>query len=237
MSKIQEKFEKYLEGYEYFFTKKPNGFENLFNLYSEWIFKINTSSIKNEDEIVIKHFLDSLLGNDVFNFEGKNVLDVGSGGGFPALPLAITNPGAKFTSLDSVGKKLKVIEDIAKNLGLKNLKTLQGRAEELGQDKKNREKFDTVITRAFAPWTVMLELTSCFVKEGGYILAYQTESIFEDIRKNDEVLDDLNLIIIDTFEFELPEKMGDRIIVLIQKTGKTPKKFPRKVGEPRKNPL
>ena len=234
---MQEKFKQYLEWYEHFFSKEPNWFENLFNLYQDWNSKINTSSIKDEDEIIIKHFLDSLLWNDVFNFEWKKILDVWSWWGFPALPLAITNPWAKFTSLDSVWKKLKVIDDIAKNLWLKNLDTLNWRAEELWQEKKFREKFDIILTRAFAPWTVMLELTSCFVKEWWYILAYQTESIFEDIRKNEEVLDDLNLIIIDTFEFELPKNMWDRIIVLIQKTWKTPKNIPRKVWEPRKNPL
>lgn len=233
MNNLQEKFEKYLEWYEYFYPK----FEELFKLYLEWIWKINTSSIKEENEIIIKHFLDSILWNEAFNFEWKTVLDVWSWWWFPTFPLAITNPWAKFTSLDSVWKKLKVIENIWKTLWLKNLQTLNWRAEDLWQDKKYREKFDVIVTRAFAPWTVMLELTSCFLKEWWFLLAYQTDSIFEDIRQKEEILDDLNLEILDTFEFELPEEMWDRILVLMQKTWKTPKKFPRKVWEPRSKPL
>lgn len=233
MSNLKNLFEKYLEWYEHFFPK----FEKLSELYLDWNSKINTSSIKEKNEIVIKHFLDSLLWNECINFDWKNVLDVWSWWWFPAIPLAITNPWAKFTSLDSVWKKLKVIENIWEELWLKNLKTLNWRAEDLWQNKNSREKFDMVVTRAFAPWTVMLELTSCFAKEWWFLLAYQTESIFEDIRKNEYLLDEMNLEILDTFEFELPEEMWDRILVLMQKVWKTPKKFPRKVWEPRKNPL
>jgi len=233
MNNLQEKFEKYIEWYEHFFPK----FEKLVELYLDWNSKINTSSIKDEDEIVIKHFLDSLLWNECINFEWKSVLDVWSWGWFPTIPLALTNPWAKFKSLDSVWKKLKVIENIWEELWLKNISGLHWRAEDLWQDKKHREKYDMVVTRAFAPWTVMLELTGCFIKEWWYLLAYQTESIFEDIRQNEDLLDEMWLEIMDTFEFELPEEMWDRILVLLQKTWKTPKKFPRKVWIPRKQPL
>lgn len=212
-------------------------FNELFELYNEWNSKINISAIRDEKSIILKHFVDSLLWNEVFNFEWKKVLDVWSWWWFPLFPLWITNPSADFTALDSVWKKLKVIDEIAKSMNLKNISTLNWRAEELWQNKKYREKFDVITTRAFAPWTIMLELTSPFLKVWGRLLAYQTSSIFEDIKKTEHILDELWLMIVDTAEFELPENAWERVIVVIEKTSQTPKKFPREVWLPKREPL
>jgi len=225
--------EKYLEGYENYFDK----FKELFELYNDWNSKINVSSIRDEEWIYLKHFLDSLLWNEVFNFEWKKVLDVWSWWGFPLFPLWITNPSADFTALDSVWKKIKVISEISKWLGLKNISTLNWRAEDLWQKKKYREKFDVVVTRAFAPWTIMLELTVPFLKVWWTLIAYQTPSIFEDIKKNEMVLDELWVMISDTAEFELANNSWERLIVLIEKTEKTDRKFPRGVWIPKMEPL
>lgn len=223
----------YLEGYEKYFEK----FKTLFQLYVDWNSKINISAIRDEEWVILKHFLDSLLWNEVFNFDWKNILDVWSWWWYPLFPLAITNPSANFTALDSVWKKLKVIDEISKSLELKNISTLNWRAEELGQNKKYREKFDVIITRAFAPWTVMLELTSPFLKLWWTLLAYQTPSIFEDIKNNESVLDKLWLSILDTAEFVLPLDAWERVIVIMEKFAKTPKDFPRAVWIPKKEPL
>ncbi len=214
-----------------------NKFQSLLTLYKDWNSKINISSIKEEKDIIIKHFVDSLYWNEVLDFSWKKILDVWTWWWFPILPLAIVNEDADFVWLDSVKKKLWVIKDIAKQVGLNNVSLIHGRAEDFGQDANYREKFDIVIVRAFAKWSSMLEMTLPFLKRWWMLLAYQTSSIDDDLGKGKKTLKVLWWELLDSLSFDLPEDYWNRRIVLIEKVSKTPWKFPRQVWIPKSNPL
>ncbi len=210
-------------------------FEVLCDLFIEWNSKINLSAIRDRDDIFEKHFVDSLLATKYVDFQGKKVLDLGAGGGFPTLPLAIMYPGTEFHSLDSVGKKMKAVQDMADHLRLP-VTTHHGRIEEYGQDKKFREQFDIVTARALAPWPVLLEYALPFVKLGGLFVAYQGPAILEDL----VTYKGLEKVLGGEIEQVFEETLGEderRYMLLIQKKKYCPKKYPRRVGEPRKNPL
>ena len=223
---------RYLKNYQ-----NDKKFESLLSLYNDWNSKINISSIRDEKGVVIKHFLDSLLWNEIQDFSWKRVLDVWTWWGFPILPLAIVNKDADFVWLDSVKKKLMVIGDISKKLWLKNITLIHGRAEDFGQDPKFREKFDIVTVRAFAKFSSMLEMALPFLKKWWLLLAYQTSSIFDEIDNSKKVLKLLWWELLDIVHFDLPEDFWKRDIVLIEKINKTPPKYPRKVWIPKDNPL
>ena len=210
-------------------------FEKLLASFLDWNSKINISAIKDEQGIWEKHFIDSLAGNKYINFNNKNVLDLGTGGGFPLFPLSIINPKTNFTGLDSVKKKLKVVQYIAEECGIKKPKILHGRAEDFAHDPKSREKFDIVVTRAVAPWTTLLELTLPFVKVGGEFLAYQGPAIEEELKIYKNLEQKLGAEIVNIHK----EKIGgnSRIFVHMKKIKPTSKNYPREVGVPKKNPL
>jgi 16S rRNA (guanine527-N7)-methyltransferase len=160
--------------------KQIRKFESLKKLFIEWNSKINLSAIKNEDEIIIKHFLDSCLAVNFVNFTGKKIMDLGTGGGFPVLPLAILT-GEKFIAVDSIRKKLTAVQDMADKLNLK-VKTIHTRAEQLAQDKNFTGKFDLVVTRAVTKWDNLLKITLPFLKKGGILCAYQGPAILEELK-------------------------------------------------------
>ncbi len=208
--------------------------ENLLQQFLEWNSKINLSAIRDENEAWEKHVLDSLLPMSKFSFSKKRILDIGTGGGFPVLPLAVMNPSSKFSALDSVGKKMKVVQAMADDLNLK-VKAYHGRIEEFGQNSKFREQYDLVTARALAPWPVLLEYALPFVKVGGSFLAYQGPQIEEDL----EVFKGLEKKL--GAKVKRIEKMiigdSERIFVELQKTSHTARKYPRANGIPRKMPL
>jgi len=160
--------------------KQIRKFMSLQELFIEWNSKINLSAIKNEDEIIIKHFLDSCLAVNFVNFPGKKIMDLGTGGGFPVLPLAILT-GEKFIAVDSIRKKLIAVQDMADKLNLK-VKTIHTRAEQIAQDKNFTGKFDLVITRAVTKWDNLLKITLPFLKKGGILCAYQGPAILEELK-------------------------------------------------------
>lgn len=198
-------------------------FERINELFQDWNGKINLSALRTTEDIYLKHFVDSLLATHHFDFENKKVLDLGSGGGFPALPLSIAT-SAEITALDSVGKKLKAVQDIADRMKL-NVTTLNGRAEELGHDKKYRQQFDIVTARAVAPWPILLELCLPFVKVGGEFIAYQGPAIQEDLEKYEDYEMKFKCEMVQIVETKLAEE--ERLFIEIEKIDPTPKKYPR----------
>ncbi len=208
--------------------------EQLYTLFSEWNSKINLSAIREKEDVYQKHFADSLLIGDTIDFTNKKVLDIGTGGGFPLLPLSITNPSAHFTGLDSVGKKLKAVQAMADELKL-NTTTIHGRIEDYGQKKAHRERYDIVTARALAPWPVLLEYALPFVKVGGAFVAYQGPAIEEDLRNFPGLEEKLGGELEDVVEKNLEDAV--RYFVLIKKIKPTPKKYPRENGVPRLTPL
>ena len=162
-------------------TEKITKLEKFAEIFRKKNSQINLSAIRDEADIYEKHLADSLLPLKHFNWNNLNILDLGSGGGFPAIPLAIMYPNSQITALDSVGKKMKAVQDMADQLRLTNLKTIHGRIEQFGQNKNFREKYDLVVARALAPWTVLLEYTLPFVHIEGKFVAYQGPAILNDL--------------------------------------------------------
>ncbi len=213
--------------------EQSDQFSILLKSFKDWNSKINLSAIKDDDWIIKKHFIDSCLINKYIDFTDKTILDIGTGGGFPLLPLSITT-NADITWLDSVNKKLVAIQDIVKDLK-KDIKIIHWRCEDLGQDFDFREKYDFVTARAVASWPVLLELTLPFVKVWWKFIAYQGPAILEDLKNYKNLENRFWCKIKKVIE----EKIDDnkRIFVIIEKVEKCPNQYPRIVWEPKRNPL
>ena len=159
------------EGLE-FSEKKYEQFMKYKDLIKEWNEKVNLTAIKEDEEIVKKHFIDSIK---VFKFEGlknaKNIIDIGTGGGFPGIPMKIIKPEINIVLLDSLNKRIKFLDEVIKELQLKNIKAIHGRAEDFAQETQYREKFDVAVSRAVANLTVLSEFCLPYVKVGGFFVA------------------------------------------------------------------
>ncbi len=208
------------------------------DLLKEWNQKINITSIENDEDIYVKHFLDSvlLLNEENYN-EEKSIIDVGTGGGFPGLPLKIVNNNYKVTLLDSLRKRIDFLTLVVNELSLDNVDFIHGRAEDYGQNKNYREKYDICVSRAVAPLNVLSEYCLPFVKVGGYFAAYKSENISTEILSSDNAINKLGGKIREIKEINLPKTNIIRKIVIIEKTEETNKKYPRKAGKPSKEPL
>ncbi|MGD9568249.1 MAG: 16S rRNA (guanine(527)-N(7))-methyltransferase RsmG [Sedimentibacter sp.] len=208
------------------------------DLLKEWNQKINITSIEDDEEIYVKHFLDSilLLNKDNIN-EKKSMIDVGTGGGFPGYPLKIINDNYQVTLLDSLRKRIDFLAEVAKALNLKNIELIHGRAEEFGQNKDYRENFDICVSRAVAPLNVLSEYCLPFVKVGGYFAAYKSENISTEIVSSENAIKKLGGKIKEIKEIQLPGTDIVRKIVIIEKCEATNLKYPRKAGKPSKEPL
>lgn len=213
-------------------------FERYKDILKEWNQKINITSIENDEDIYIKHFLDSIVMLDKNNErEKKSVIDVGTGGGFPGLPLKILNNNYEVTLLDSLRKRIDFLKIVVEELKLEGVHLIHGRAEDFGRDNKYREKFDICVSRAVAPLNVLSEYCLPFVKEGGYFAAYKSESISEEIIASQNAVATLGGSIKDIKEIKIPGTDIVRKIVIIEKIAKTEKTYPRKAGKPGKDPL
>ncbi|MDB4978552.1 MAG: rRNA methyltransferase GidB [Candidatus Peribacteria bacterium] len=203
--------------------------------------EINLSAFRTEDTCWNGNILDSLPFLDVLPTLGLSpaltLLDIGTGGGFPLLPLALQLPDAALTGMDATQKKLKAIQQMVDELGIKNVSLLTGRAEELGHKPTYREQFDVVTSRAVAELPVLLEFCSPFVKPTGYVVLWKSLQIDQELASAKNALKELMLHLIHTHQYELPGDFGKRQLLVFRKASKLPKKYPRGVGVPKKNPL
>lgn len=208
------------------------------DLLKEWNQKINITSIEEDEEIYVKHFLDSvvLLNEENYN-ETKFVIDVGTGGGFPGFPLKIVNDNYKVTLLDSLKKRIDFLSELAETLELENVEFIHGRAEDFGQNINYREQFDICVSRAVAPLNVLSEYCLPFVKVGGYFAAYKSENISQEIKDSESAINKLGGKVKEIKEINLPGTDIVRKIVIIEKFEQTNSKYPRKAGKPSKDPL
>lgn len=204
----------------------------------EWNEKVNLTAITEHEEFIAKHFVDSVLCADFDEFKNaKTVIDVGTGGGFPGVPLAIMAPDKKFVLMDSLNKRLKIIDELTAEAGIMNTQTVHARAEELARNKNHREKYDVCVSRAVANLTTLSEYCLPFIKVGGYLLAYKGPDADQEIK------DAAKAISILGGKLEKVEKSGlesfglDHRILFIKKVKNTPAKYPRKAGTPSKEPL
>lgn len=214
-------------------------FEKFLKIFQQKNALINLSSIREADDIVEKHFVDSVMLAVFYDFQEQvdtplKVADLWTGWGFPGIPLALIAPEAQFTLIDSVAKKLRCVDEFAQELSLKNISTLAGRAEEIGQNPQYREAFDLVVSRATAYFPTLLEYALPLVKVGGIFAAYKLtdKEEFLSIKK---ALARLGGKILKIKNYEIAGQ--ERSIVFIEKVSTCHKKYPRKIWEPLKNPI
>lgn len=232
------KFEEILKEYNIDIKlDQINQFEIYKKLLLEWNEKINITRITEGQEIYIKHFLDSLtLINTGLIEEGKSLIDIGTGGGFPGLPLKIMYPDLKMTLMDSLNKRIIFLQEVIKELNLKNIEAVHGRAEEYGRKEDYREKFDIVTNRALANMSSLAEYSLPFVKKAGYFIAMKGSEYKEEVKEAKNAIDILGGKIVDIKEIRLPGEILHSLII-VEKIRETPKKYPRAGGKPKTQPL
>lgn len=208
------------------------------DLLLEWNEKVNLTAITDPDEIRIKHFEDSLtcLETGLF-FPGAKVIDVGTGAGFPGLPLAMARPDISVTLLDSLKKRLLFLDEVITETETTNAKTVHARAEDGGRDKKLREQFDIVVSRAVSRLSVLCEYTLPYLKVGGTLIAMKGPSAEEELAEAQNAIKVLGGGDVILQKTALEDESLSHCLVMIKKVRPTPTTYPRKAGTPTKNPL
>ena len=215
--------------------EKKEMFDAYASLIREYNAKYNLTTILEERDIFFKHFLDSSVGEPLFS-KGASVLEVGSGAGFPSIPLKILRPDLRFTLLESVGKKCEFLQVVVDKFGFSEVNIYQGRAEELAREKNYREKFDYSTARAVARMNTLSEYCLPFVKVGGKFIAYKSGEE-EELFEAESAYKTLGAELEKVYRYELPEGYGARTLAVVKKIKNTPAKYPRGQGRERKNPL
>lgn len=236
-----EKFVLELSKHNFELTdKQKQQFKLYFKMLIEVNEHVNLTRITEEDEVYLKHFYDSitplLTFGEVFK-DGTTLCDVGAGAGFPSIPLKILKPSLKVTIVDSLQKRLNFLKDLISELGLTDVELVHGRAEDVGQNKLYREKFDIVTARAVARMSVLSEYCLPLVKKGGYFVALKGPKAEDELDDGKKALEILGGKLIKDEELTLPESEEERTLVLVQKVKSTPKKYPRQAGTPRRKPI
>jgi 16S rRNA (guanine527-N7)-methyltransferase len=196
----------------------------------------NLTAITEENDVVYKHLLDSLLPINLFN-DGLRVLDIGCGAGFPSIPLAIVKKNINITAIDSVTKKVNFVEMVKNTLNLSNLSVYHTRIEDFARKNEFRESFDIVISRAVAPLNVIIEYSAPFLKNGGCIYSYKGVNYEEELKTAQNALKLLNCTVEDVVKYNVKELKTDRFVIKLCKNGKIDPKYPRIQNKPRTNPL
>ncbi len=197
---------------------------------------MNLTAITEFDEVIEKHFLDSLSLCRIYDLNREiRVLDLGTGAGFPGVPLKIAFPQIRLVLADSLNKRIKFLENVVGELSLQNVSCVHGRAEEMGRNKEYREQFNLCVSRAVANLSSLSEYCIPFVKEGGAFISYKSGEIEEEANAAKKAISVLGGELREIYKFDLYEQK--RSFVIIDKKKKTPKAYPRKAGTPTKEPL
>lgn len=213
-----------------------------YRAYMEGILKwnkvINLTSIVEPEEFIVKHYIDSLLCVPFEEFQAaKTVVDVGTGGGFPGIPLALAAPEKQFVLIDSLNKRIKIIKELCDQIGISNVTLIHGRAEELARKKEHREKYDICVSRAVANLATLSEYCLPFIKKNGWFLAYKGPDVVNEVKEAERAIKILGGNLVRKEKTFLEEFDMNHNILFIKKTGITPAKYPRKAGTPSKEPL
>ena len=211
-------------------------FYDYMNVLIEWNKFMNLTSIIEPEDIIIKHFIDSLTLAKYIN-KDQSVIDVWTGAGFPGLPIKIAFPETKVVLLDSLNKRINFLNEVINKIKIKDIKAIHGRAEDFGHNKEYREKFDIAVARAVAPLNILLEYLMPFVKKGGKCLCMKSSNISDEIENSRNSANILGGELIETEEFTIPNTDLKRRIIEIRKIKETNKIYPRKAGTPSKSPL
>lgn len=232
--------EKFLDGLEELHISLTDAQIGQFVTYYEMLVEknkvMNLTAITEFDEVIEKHFLDSLSLVRVHELTGEvSVMDMGTGAGFPGIPLKIAFPNLHVTLVDSLNKRILFLQDVINELGLEKIEAVHARAEELGKKKDYREQFDIVVSRAVANLASLGEYCIPFVKLGGQFISYKSGEIEEEVKNAKNAVFLLGGKVKEVYKFDLYEQK--RSFVVIEKVKGTPKTYPRKAGTPTKEPL
>lgn len=269
-----EDFQKKCEVFGICLTEEQTEkFMDYYELLIEWNSFMNLTAITDFDEVILKHFVDSLaiyqipvfknrLENPAVKMSGQNdsvknnledimlfnnnkqekscnvsLIDVGTGAGFPGIPLKIVFPEIRVMLLDSLNKRVKFLNTVIDRLNLKDIEEVHGRAEDLARREEYREQYDFCVSRAVANLSTLTELCIPFVKMDGYFISYKSEKISEEYAAGKKAIDILGGKLEDILEYQLPDSDISRSLLIIKKEKNTPKKYPRKAGTPAREPL
>lgn len=205
------------------------------NLLLDWNNKINLTAITKEEDIILKHFIDSISINEYLKEKNK-IMDIGTGAGFPGIPLKIINPNMEFILVDSLNKRINFLEEVAKELCLEKIQLIHSRVEDLAKNMNYREKADVVASRAVANLRVLVEYMLPFVKKEGICICMKGPNIEEEIEEGKKAIEILGGKIEKIENILLPGNL-ERNLIIIKKIKNTPEKYPRKAGMPAKQPL
>ena len=197
---------------------------------------MNLTAITEYDEVIEKHFLDSISLCQVYDLSKPvKILDMGTGAGFPGVPLKIAFPEVEITLADSLNKRIKFLDEVVEELGLEKVTTVHARAEELAKNKEHRESYDLVVSRAVANLSTLGEYCIPFVKMGGNFISYKSGEVDEEVNAAGKAIKILGGEMKDVYKFDLSDQK--RSFIIIEKIKTTPKTYPRKAGTPSKEPL
>ena len=232
-------FEKGLAELEITLNEKQiEQFLTYYELLVEWNKVMNLTAITEYEEVITKHFLDSVASVKVCDYsKPMKILDLGTGAGFPGIPLKIAFPEQEIVLLDSLNKRVKFLNTVIETLGLTGIRAIHGRAEDYAKQKEHREKYDFCVSRAVANLSTLSEYCIPFVKEGGSFISYKSGKIDEELSQAENAVKILGGKVQDVVKFPLMDTDMDRSFVVIKKMKPTAKKYPRKAGLPAKEPL
>lgn len=218
--------------------KKINQLIKYKDILVEWNKFMNLTGITEDKEVMIKHFLDSLscLSLDYIKSDSR-IIDVGTGAGFPGLPIKIFYENSHVTLLDSLNKRIKFLKEVCEQNQVQKVEFIHGRAEEIAKKKDQRETYDIAVARAVARLNVLCEYCLPFVKVGGYFVCQKGPSITEELEDSKKALNILGGEIVEKIDIDIPYTDLKHNIVVIKKIKSTPTKYPRKAGTPTKSPL
>ncbi len=211
-------------------------FYNYMNLLLEWNEKINLTAIVEPEEIITKHFIDSIIIAKHIK-ENEKVADIGTGAGFPGIPLKIASSSLDIILVDALNKRIKFLKEVLEKLNLQKIDAIHARVEEFARSKENRESFDIVTSRAVAKLNVLAEYMLPLTKVGGKCICMKGPEIEEELKESKQAIEILGGKISKIEQFNLPGTDMKRSIVIIEKIKETPSKYPRKPGIPTKEPI
>lgn len=217
-------------------NKKEEQFYNYMKLLLEWNEKINLTAITEQNDIILKHFIDSITINKYIE-QSNSIIDIGTGAGFPGIPLKIMNQNKKITLVDSLNKRINFLNEVCKEISLENIQCIHARAEELASDLEYRQNYETVVSRAVARLNVLIEYMLPFVKKGGLCICMKGPNIDGELEEAKNAIKVLGGKIKSVESFFLPDSDIERNVIIIEKVAETPKKYPRKAGLPSKQPI